>query len=295
MSGLCLTSGGFGRRRWGRKVRLRRGWLVGATVSAIAGLITWGAFGSHGPDKAEAASSGIHKIKHVVVIMQENRSFDSYFGTYPGAEGIPMKNGKPKVCVPDPLLHKCFYSYHDVRDINAEAPHAASSAEIDIAGGAMNGFIASAEASKQLSRRACPLGVTDPECVNSPRQVMGYHNRHELPLYWHYADNYVLQDHMFEPTLGWSLPSHLFMVSGWSATCATPNNAISCHSDSDLGKTDPLAKHDYAWTDLTYLMRKHGVSWRYYIEKGTQPDCDLGDGTACPATAQSATTPGAWN
>ncbi len=41
--------------------------------------------------------TGIHKIKHVIVIMQENRTFDSYFGTYPGANGLP-KN----VCVPDP-------------------------------------------------------------------------------------------------------------------------------------------------------------------------------------------------
>ena len=36
-----------------------------------------------------AHATGIHKIKHVVVIMQENRSFDQYFGTYPGADGIP--------------------------------------------------------------------------------------------------------------------------------------------------------------------------------------------------------------
>ena len=38
---------------------------------------------------AHAELEGIHKIQHVVVIMQENRSFDSYFGTYPGADGIP--------------------------------------------------------------------------------------------------------------------------------------------------------------------------------------------------------------
>jgi phospholipase C len=38
------------------------------------------------------APSGIHKIQHVVIIMQENRSFDNYFGTYPGADNIPMKN-----------------------------------------------------------------------------------------------------------------------------------------------------------------------------------------------------------
>jgi phospholipase C len=39
--------------------------------------------------------AGAHEIRHVVVIMMENRSFDSYFGTFPGADGIPMQNGIP--------------------------------------------------------------------------------------------------------------------------------------------------------------------------------------------------------
>ena len=52
---------------------------------------------------ADAAPiDGIHKIQHVVVIMQENRSFDSYFGTFPGADGIPGG-----VCVPDPVNGAC--------------------------------------------------------------------------------------------------------------------------------------------------------------------------------------------
>src|SRR5271157_2089248 len=55
-----------------------------------------------GPSGSYLVPAGIHKIKHVIVIMQENRSFDSYFGTFPGADGIPMANGKPTVCVPDP-------------------------------------------------------------------------------------------------------------------------------------------------------------------------------------------------
>ena len=48
------------------------------------------------------SSDPIHKIRHVIIIMQENRSFDTYFGTFPGADGIPMRNGVPAVCVPDP-------------------------------------------------------------------------------------------------------------------------------------------------------------------------------------------------
>jgi len=69
-------------------------------------------------DAVHPEDSGIHKSKHVIIIMQENRSFDSYFGTYPGAEGIPMKAGKPAVCAPNPQTGACDPPYHDVRDVN---------------------------------------------------------------------------------------------------------------------------------------------------------------------------------
>src|SRR5690349_6425400 len=63
-------------------------------------------------DAAVAASPvGIHKIQHVIVLMQENRSFDSYFGTFPGADGIPMSGGQPSVCVPDPNAGTCEAPY----------------------------------------------------------------------------------------------------------------------------------------------------------------------------------------
>ena len=57
---------------------------------------------SSGPHAVPAIPTAIHKIQHVVVIMQENRSFDSYFGSFPGADGIPMMGGAPAVCAPDP-------------------------------------------------------------------------------------------------------------------------------------------------------------------------------------------------
>ncbi|HEX9414945.1 MAG TPA: alkaline phosphatase family protein, partial [Ktedonobacterales bacterium] len=67
-----------------------------------------------------------YKIQHVIVIMQENRSFDSYFGTYPGADGIPMQNGVPTVCVPDPAAGQCVKPYHDPNDLNRGGPHGQS-------------------------------------------------------------------------------------------------------------------------------------------------------------------------
>src|SRR5579864_3148325 len=91
------------------------------------------------------AATGIQLIKHVVVIMQENRSFDQYFGTYPGADGIPMANGVPTVCVPDPALKTCVRPFVDHYDVNLGGPHGLINAVADINGGKMNGFIEEAE------------------------------------------------------------------------------------------------------------------------------------------------------
>src|SRR4051812_13998188 len=83
----------------------------------------------------DGTPEAIHKIEHVVVIMQENRSFDSYFGTYPGVDGIPQG-----VCAPDPVSHKCLKPYHDTSNRNAGGPHQFSDARRDMNGGRMNGY-----------------------------------------------------------------------------------------------------------------------------------------------------------
>ena len=55
---------------------------------------------------------------------------------------------------------------------------------------------------------------------------MGYHDAREIPNYWSYAQDFVLQDDMFEPSSSWSWPEHLFEVSAWSATCSNWNDPI---------------------------------------------------------------------
>jgi phospholipase C len=254
-----------------------------------------------------AADAGIQKIRHVVVIMQENRSFDSYFGTYPGADGIPMKNGVPAVCVPDPASGACVRPFYDRLRVNAGGPHGAPAAAADIHRGRMDGFIAE----QQLGRkRSCKKRVNSPACtaaVSGRPDVMGYHDGRDLRNYWAYADNFVLQDHMFQPNASWSLPAHLFLVSEWSARCSD-GEAMSCKNALQLPALPPdfgvharLAKHQrpypppqYAWTDLTYLLHRAGVSWGYFVSGGLQPDC-ANDAFACAPTPQDSHTPGIWN
>src|SRR5881392_464985 len=101
---------------------MRRSLLIIALAgAAIAGLFALTAPTPAGTQRKPAkAPSGIHKIKHVVVIMQENRSFDHYFGTYPGADGFPRSaNGDFAVCIPDPAKGDCQKPYHDTNDLNS--------------------------------------------------------------------------------------------------------------------------------------------------------------------------------
>jgi phospholipase C len=226
-----------------------------------------------------ADESGIHKIKHVIIIMQENRSFDHYFGTYPGAEGIPMKDGMPDVCVPDPVTGQCVRPYHDTNDLNYGGAHGRTAALTAIDGGRMDGFIKVARRNKKPIRKSAPLP-----------DVMGYHNRREIPNYWEYADEFVLQDHMFEPIGSWSQPSHLYMVSAWCAKCAS-EDPMSCHN-APAGQR-PDNKTIYSWTDLTYLLHKNNINWAYYLDKGAP--VDEGDPEENTPKKRRAGVPQIWN
>ncbi len=197
----------------------------------------------------------IHKIKHVVVIMQENRSFDSYFGTFPGAVGIP-----PGVCLPDPRNGGCRTPWVDHRDSNGNDPHAEIPFRADVNGGKMDGFVAVAD--KELCRRSWPCHP----------DVMGYHIGSDIPNYWAYAKNFVLQDHMFEASGSWSLPAHLYEVSGWSAKCSDSDDPMSCTGSEMPPDRKASRPTPFGWTDLTWLLHKKHVSWGYYLDHGAVSD-----------------------
>ena len=255
-----------------------------------------------GPSGSYVVARGIHKIKHVIVIMQENRSFDSYFGTYPGSDGIPMSNGTPTACVPNPK-GPCQRPYHDTADVNGGGPHNHVNAIADIDGGKMDGFIEQRDA----ARKTC-TSPTDPACVNQGApDVMGYHTGAEIPNYWAYAKDFALDDHMFEPSTSWSYISHLYMVSAWAAKCAnrSPSSCqgtlVGPYPGKRATRADKVAertgtsKIDFAWTDVTYLLDHHHVPWSFYVQKGTQPDCDDAGAETCSPVAQKVQTPGIWN
>jgi phospholipase C len=241
--------------------------------------------------------SGIQKIKHVIVIMQENRSFDSYFGTFAGADGFAVSNGQPVPVVPDPVTGTLVAPHHDPADLNYGASHTHQAAVNDIDGGLMDGFIKEALAGRKLLAKFKGVQLSPIAAIGPRRSVMGYHDWREIPNYWTYASEFVLQDHMFEPTDSWSLPSHLFMVSAWSASSTTPLDPMSFHSNllnADSSDATLPTTPGFGWTDVTYLLHAQGVSWAYYVDQGYQPDSD--DGLPLfTAKPQKVGVPEIWN
>jgi phospholipase C len=215
------------------------------------------------------------RLKHLVFIVQENRSFDHYFGTFPGAEGFPMRNGRIDVCIPDPIAGHCARPYHSTSQLQQGGPHNERASESDVNGGRMDGFVRTVIEGHEY----CADHRSEASCATylGPQgqpDVMSYHTAREIPNYWTYARRFVLQDRMFAPADSWTLPAHLFLVSAWAASCSNPREPMSCRSNLDLGAEFAAQRERrdvpiWAWTDITYLLHEHGVSWSYYVGDDT--------------------------
>jgi phospholipase C len=184
------------------------------------------------------AIAGSEKIEHVVWIIQENRSFDNYFGTFPGADGIP-----PSTCLPKlPGSKDCVKPFHmppgqPFTDLshNWEIAHAAYDH------GAMDGFV----------------------WAEGSTYTMGYLDDHDIANYWRYARSFTLCDRFFSSLLGPSGPNHVFTVAAQSGGLI-----------NNVGTLDALERvlddpEGFSFASMVDLFSKTHLSWKYYVE--TQP------------------------
>jgi phospholipase C len=190
--------------------------------------------------------AGLEKIEHFVFIMQENRSFDSYFGTYPGADGIPEN-----VSLLDPWDNSLIKPFHDTGIVDFDGPHGWENAQADINGGKMDGFLK--EAYKKYSEGTAISRAHG----NDPREVMGWHDYNEIPNYWNYAHLYVLQDRMFESIASYSLPAHLYK--------------LAAQSGGYTGYNQPYPQK-FDFPEITELLASGSISWKYYVTSGNVTD-----------------------
>jgi phospholipase C len=202
-------------------------------------------------------------IAHVVVIVQENRSFDDFFATFPGADGTTygeMKTPSGDKTVPLAevnLVEPCDFSHGYQGFIK------------DYDGGYMDGF--------GLSGESCHGNMTAPYQYVNPQQIAPY---------WTMASDYVLADHMFQTQGSGSFTAHQDLIAG--ATILNKKQTISVVNtptqtpwgcDAPKGtKTDELRWKAsmlhllldrgpfpcFKYETLRDLLDAQGVSWKYY-------------------------------
>ena len=160
-------------------------------------------------------------IKHIVVIFQENRSFDQYFGSYPNAANLPGETAfkarphTPKVnnLQTAGLLTANPNSSNPVRLTPAEAivcsdSHDYSDEQKAFDNGLMDMF------PEHTASSSCPLG-----------QVVDYFDGNTVTALWNYAQHFAMSDNSFNTTFGPSSPGAVNLISGkpmvWSPPWAT--------------------------------------------------------------------------
>ncbi|HKW99759.1 MAG TPA: alkaline phosphatase family protein [Bryobacteraceae bacterium] len=187
-----------------------------------------------------APPPGFEKINHVIWIIQENRSFDNYFGTYPGADGF-----SPETCLPLlPGSTQCVKPFHmpygqPVLDLNHdwETIHAAYN------NGLMDGFV----------------------WAEGSSYTMGYYDQRDIPNYWNYARHFTLCDRFFSSQMGYSLPNHAYTVAAQSGGLTI--NVANLKELEDA-MDDP---EGFSFASIVELMSKTKVSWKYYVESQPVP------------------------
>ncbi len=237
----------------------RRTWTKPPWLILSAGLLlgVWGAGQARSrpstpPDAAARAASqagtsaaetqGMDKIQHVIWIIQENHSFDNYFGTYPGVDGIP-----PSTCLPKlPGSQDCVEPFH----MPAEQPVCDLSHEWNVAHaaydhGTMAGFV---------------------WAEGSP-YTMGYYDRRDIPNYWKYARHFTLFDHFFSSLEGPSLPNHVYTVAAQSGGLIV-NVATLKQLEQALHNPE-----GFTFQSIVTLLTAGNVSWKYYVE--TNPNAPV--------------------
>lgn len=177
-------------------------------------------------------------IDHVVIIMQENRTFDNLFNGFPGADSVQSGVSNGKVIPLQPV------SLSDSRSLDNS--HLSWVRAVN--NGAMNGF------AQTLAYSYVPEAEDEP--------------------YWTLAREYVLGDRMFESSSGPSYPSHQYLIAGQSALIAeNPSEGWGCDAGSDslaplIGpngtEVTPGLPPCFDYQTVTDLLNKAGVSWRYY-------------------------------
>lgn len=230
-------------------VRLTRTWKVASIALAGAGLLGGTFAATTANATTDNSGNTATPIKHVVVIFDENISYDHYFGTYPVAANT---DGKPFYAAANtPANNNLVSSGALTNNPNIIAPfrltpaqsntcdqnHAYKPEELAVDGGKMDNFVETISQNAGCGANAKQFG-TDGE-------TMGYFDGNTVPALWNLAQNYAMSDNSWDTGFGPSTPGALNLVSGQTGGAVTYDPASNDETptaiapDTAYGAMDP--------------------------------------------------------
>ncbi|MFI9568674.1 alkaline phosphatase family protein [Streptomyces rishiriensis] len=234
---------------------LTRRRLLGSTAAALGAA----AVSLLPPSVQKAVAAGrpsrgsLADVEHVVLLMQENRSFDHYFGTLSGVRGfadpeaLTLDTGRSVFHQPDPENPRGYLlPFHlDTRTSSAQAipstSHAWSVQHEAWNGGRMDRWLPAHRASD---------GADGP-------YVMGYYTREDIPFQFALAETFTVCDHYFCSVLGPTWPNRLMWMTG--------------SIDPDGQEGGPVIRNSaptpFSWTTYAERLQAAGVSWKVYQQE----------------------------
>ena len=240
--------------------------------------------------KPSLAQNGLQNVNHIIIVMQENHSFDNYFGALAYAPGSPYHapgNGQDGGCAPDDhacvdglscmldasnVLH-CFnsnnddngrqvFAFHDpsrcvAPDLNHSwfATHQQDnySNPDDTLGQSLNdGFVLVNDATEQMDN-----GTE----TSTDDQTIGFYNQQDIPFYYDLAQKFAISDRHFSSVLGPTFPNRSYLLAATSFGHLTTNDTFP-----------PLGTTGYKPITGTIfdLLDKYGVTWVDYFQDAPQ-------------------------
>jgi phospholipase C len=194
-------------------------------------------------------------IRHIIIIVKENRSFDSYFGTFPGADGATTYTD------PSGRIHPLN---HEPDHLSSDLGHSYTQTQLAYDSGRMDRFSLIAGAIQR------GVDVADSQFYKA-----------DIPNYWAYAKHFTLADHFFSTIRGPSFPNHQFSIAANDGNSAeNPNTVYSWGCDSSPASrvltiatngTRQFAYPCFNYQTLADLLDIKGISWKYYAPGQGQP------------------------
>jgi len=328
---------GFSPIAWSKRKRLRPYLAVAAAVALGAGAAAGATAASASTSVSRAfvgyktpgtVSQTLYRgstttpIKHLVVLFDENESFDHYFGTYPYAAntdgtkfvakpGTPTGNGLytkiTKSGPVGPLLTSNPNEYNPQRLTNSEAltsdqNHGYTPEEKAVDDGKMDQFVQNTESATPSAGCApeyCPPGI-----------VMDYFDGNTTTALWNYAQNYSMSDNDWDTTFGPSTPGALNVISGdtggakaltptWASNPSQPATSSAVNDGSMNGDVDPYydtcSDTNHTTTgalgvmtgqNIGDLLNSSHVTWGWF-QGGFAPTSTNSGGAVCGATSDN--------